>query len=144
MASRWDFLFDVKPVSLTDHLLTEVAKLLTKDLAKWPPPIEELDAELGSQFRPLFEPDAQRPSSAVYDEAFKLAKLELEREIQAVDDYMRNQRWRERGVAPGEKLALLFLSRWLVEQLLGLKESTSGKITRPLLLDCLERARALL
>jgi hypothetical protein len=139
MPSRWDLLLDQKPISLTDHLLTEVAKLLAKDLSGWPPPIQELDPVAGRQFEPLLTPDGKRPSEDVYAEAFRLARWELTREVDAYDDYMRNRRWMEKGLAADDKLALLFISRWLVEQLLALGEATEGRVKRAQMVECLER-----
>jgi len=139
MASRWDRLLDVKAISLAEHLVEEVSKLLAKDLARWPLPVLELDVETGRQFAPLLAPDSQRPDPPAFGEAFRLARWELEREIEAVDDYMRNRRWLERGLAPDDKQALLFISRWLVEQLLGLAEATEGRLSRPTLVEALNR-----
>lgn len=141
MSSRWDYLFEAKAVPILDHLLEEVAKLLAKDLSKWPPPIEELDLDAGGTFAPLFLEAPPRPSPAVYTEALRLSRWELEREFDAYDDYMRNKRYLERGLAPTDRLALLFLNRWLVEQMLGLGEATEGRVKRPmmrLILDKLE------
>jgi hypothetical protein len=138
MPSRWDLLLDQKPIPILDHLVEEVSKLLAKELAAWPPPITEMDAELGQRFSPLFEPQVTRPSRAVYTEAFRLARWELEREVAAVDEYMRNQRYLDRGAEASDTLALLFLSRWLTEQMLGLGEATSGRVKRPLMVRCLE------
>jgi hypothetical protein len=141
MASRWDFLLDQKPVPLAELLLDEVSKLLAKDLAGWPLPIQELDAETGRRFQPLLEPESQRPGEPVFAEAFRLTRWEIERNIDAIDEYMRNQTWSEHGLTAEDKLALLFVSRWLVEQLLSLREAVEGRISRPQLVDCLERAR---
>lgn len=142
MPSRWDRLFDLKPIPILDHLLEEVAKLLHKDLAAWPPPVESLDAESGASFSGLFEPEAKRPSPRVYEEALRLARFELTREHEAYDDYVRNQRYLEQGLAPTDKPALLFLSRWLLEQMLALGESTEGRVKRPHMVQCLERLSA--
>ncbi|MFZ5468771.1 MAG: hypothetical protein ACOZIN_04970 [Myxococcota bacterium] len=139
MASRWDYLLDTKPIPLVEHLLEEVSKLITQELARWPPEVAELDLATGQQFAPLFEPGRARPAATVYREAFTLARWELQRELRAVDEYMRNERWRERGLASEDKRALLFLTRWLVEQLLGLGEATEGRLKRPQLVDCLTR-----
>jgi hypothetical protein len=139
MPSRWDLLLEQRPIPLVEHLLEEVAKLLANDLRGWPPPIEELDPALGVRFAPLLGPDVPRPEEALFEEAFRLARWELEREVEAVDEYMRNRRWELRGLAPDRKQALLFVSRWLVEQLLSLREYTHSKISRPMLIDCLER-----
>ena len=140
MASRWDYLFEAKPVPLVDHLLEEVARLLAKDLARWPPPVQEVDLTAASPaFAELLVGESPRPSPAVYAEALGLARLELEREVAAYDDYMRNKRYLERGLAPTDRPALLLLDRWLVEQMLALGESTGGRIKRPHMVQCLER-----
>ncbi|WP_434382464.1 hypothetical protein [Melittangium boletus] len=142
MASRWDYLFETKPVPMMDHLLEEVAKLLAKDLRQWPPPVQEVDLDVGGQFAPLFTEPTPRPAEAVYDEALRLSRWELEREHEAYDDYMRNKRYLERGLAPTDRLALLLLNRWLVDQMLGLGEATEGRVNRRLMLKCLERLEA--
>jgi hypothetical protein len=138
MPSRWDFLLDQKPIPILEHLVAEVSKLVAKDLEKWPPPITEMDLELGRKFEPLFFPDAKRPGPAVYSEAIRLCRWELERDVEAVDEYMRNRRYLEKGLSEEERLALLFLSRWLTEQMLGLGDATYGKVKRPAMIRCLE------
>jgi hypothetical protein len=143
MSGRWDLLLDKKPVPLVEHLVDEVAKLLAAELLRWPLSVQELDVGTGRRFAPLLEPGNPRPSDAVFSEAFRLARWELEREIEAVDDYMRNQRWTAQGLSAQDKLALLFVSRWLVEQMLGLGEATQGRLSRRALADCLDRARRL-
>jgi len=142
MASRWDYLFETKPVPMMDHLLEEVAKLLAKDLQQWPPPVQEIDLDVGGQFAPLFTEPPPRPAEAVYDEALRLTRWELERELEAYDDYMRNKRYLARGLAPTDRLPLLLLNRWLVDQMLGLGEATEGRVNRRLMLKCLERLEA--
>jgi hypothetical protein len=142
MASRWDYLFDTKPIPMMDHLLEEVAKLLAKDLQQWPPPVQEIDLDTGGQFAPLFTEPPPRPAEAVYDEALRLSRWELERELDAYDDYMRNKRYLERGLAPTDRLSLLLINRWVVDQMLGLGEATEGRVNRRLMLRCLERLEA--
>jgi hypothetical protein len=139
--SRWDLLLDTKPVSLLRHLLDQVPGLLAKDLSQWPLPIQELDPETGRRYAPLLDPASVRPGKEVFAEAFRLARWELERDVEAVDDYMRNQRWAAHGLTAEAKLALLFISRWLVEQLLSLREATHGKVTRVQLVECLDALR---
>lgn len=142
MASRWDYLFEARPIPMMDHLLEEVAKLLAKDLERWPPPVQELDLDAGGQFAPLFTEPTPKPGPPVYTEALRLARWDLTREFDAYDDYMRNNRYLERGLAPTDRLAMLFLSRWVVEQMLGLGESTEGRVTRKLMMQCLDRLEA--
>lgn len=139
MPSRWDFLLETKPVPLVEHLKDEVAKLLARELESWPPPMTELDPGWVRKHATVFEPGAPRPPDALYREAFRLARWELERDVEAVDDYMRNQRFVERGLAPTDKSALLVLSRWLTEQLLQLTEATENRVKRKDLIDILEK-----
>jgi hypothetical protein len=142
MPSRWDYLFEAKPVPVRDHLVDEVAKLLAKDLSKWPPPVQEIDLDVGGTFAPLFLEPTPRPSQAVYEEALRLSHWELAREFDAYDDYMRNKRYLERGLAPTDRLLLLFLNRWLVEQMLGLGEATEGRVKRPMMHQVLDKLQA--
>ncbi|MDY7228629.1 hypothetical protein [Hyalangium rubrum] len=142
MPSRWDYLFETKPIPMMDHLLEEVAKLLAKDLTQWPPPIQEIDLDVGGTFAPLFLEPTPRPGPAVYTEALRLSRWELAREFDAYDDYMRNKRYLERGLAPTDRLTLLFLNRWLVEQMLGLGEATEGRVKRPLMSQVLDKVEA--
>ena len=142
MPSRWDYLLETKPVPIIDQLQEEVAKLLVKDLAKWPPPVEEIDLDIGGAFAPIFLEAPPRPSPAVYDEALKLSHWELAREFDAYDDYMRNKRYLERGLAPTDRLPLLFLNRWLVEQMLGLGEATESRVSRPIMRKILDKVQS--
>jgi hypothetical protein len=142
MSSRWDHLFEVKTVAVLDHLLEEVAKLVAKDLSAWPPPVQEIDLDVGGTFAPLFLEPTPRPSHALYGEALRLSRWELAREFDAYDDYMRNKRYLERGLAPTDRLALLFLNRWLVEQMLGLGEATEGRVKRPMMSQILDKVEA--
>jgi hypothetical protein len=141
MPSRWDLLLDKKPVPIVEHLLDEVAKLLAADLAKWPLPVVDLDPDAGRMFAPLLEPGSRRPEEAVFQEAFRVARWELEREIDASAEYFRNRRYTERGLPEGARTPILFISRWLVEQLLSLREHTQSRISRPQLVHCLDRIR---
>jgi hypothetical protein len=138
VASKWDYLLDQKPVPLIDHLIEEVAKLLAKELRSWPPPLQSVEPEGAAAYAELLAAPSSRPSLALYEEAFRLTTWELERELAAYDDYFRNRRWLERGLAPADKPALLFLSRWLLEQMLGLAEGTEGRIKRAQLRTCLD------
>ena len=144
VTNRWERILEQKPRPLAEHLLAEVASLLAKDLATWPPAVESLDPATGFKFAPLLAEGHARPSSKVFAEALKVAGWELTRELEPVDDYMRNRRYLEHGLAPDDKLALLFLSRLFVEKMLSLAEATEGRITRAQLVDCLHRCGELL
>lgn len=141
MPSRWDHLFDLKPVPLVEHVLDEVSKLVAKDLSGWPLQVEEFHSAADAErFRPLLEPAAPRPDDKVFTIALRLARLELLREYEQIDAFMRNERWRE-FTPPGYGYdAMIFISRFLVEQMLALGEATQGRIKRPQLVECLLRA----
>ncbi|HVE86233.1 MAG TPA: hypothetical protein VND93_25425, partial [Myxococcales bacterium] len=128
--SRWERVLEQKPIPLLDHLVEEVARLLATDLLEWPPPIQDLDPISGAQFAPLLEPGAPRPDDRAYHEAFRLTRWELEHDLLAYDDYMKNRRWMEIGLPAESRPALLFLSRWLYEQLSGLAEATGNRVKR--------------
>lgn len=142
LPSRWDLLLETKPVPLMDQLLEEVARLLAKDLDRWPLPVQEVDLDIGGQFAPLLTGEAPRPGPAVYTQALRLTRWELAREHEAYDEYMRNRRYLEHGLAPADRTALLLINRWLTEQMLGLGEATEGRVTRRLMQQCLDRLEA--
>jgi len=136
---RWEALLSAKPVPLVEHLLEEVSKLLSKELGAWPPPIESLDEQTGKRFGSIFSGESARPSISAYQQAFRLARWELARDFEAGHDYMRNQRWLEKGLTAADRVPLLCLSQWLVERMLALREETQGRISRQQLIDCLDR-----
>ena len=140
---RWSWVMEQKPRPVVDVLQDEVARLLEKELRRWPLPVEELEPAYAARYASAFEPGAPRPHEPVYAQAFVLARWELEREVLAVDEYFRNERYLEAGLAPGDKPALLVLSRWLTEQMLALSEITGGRLKRPALVEILRRTARL-
>ena len=141
MPSRWEHLLESKPIPLVDHLLEEVSKLLAKDLQSWPLPVEDLDLDTGRKFAELLRPDAKRPAPAVYDAAIQVTRWELERDLDASADYFRNTRWREQGLTDEARMQILLISRWLLEELLSLREYTASRVTRPQLIEVLEKTQ---
>lgn len=141
IAGRWEHLFAQKPLPLLDYLLEEAAKLLAKELKQWPPPIEELDGSASPSFREIANGERLQPPLEAYRQSFLLARWELQRQFAAYDDYMRNQRWMERGLSLGHRADLLYLSRWMVEKLLLLREQSQGRVSREQLVICLERTQ---
>jgi len=145
MSSRWDRLLDLKRLTLVDALMTEAAKTLAEELLRdWPPAVEGLDVDTGREFSALFAVGAQRPPSAAFREGLRLARWDLQRDFDAYDDYVRNRRWAEQGLDDEQKTALLFLSRYFVEQMLSLGEATDGRVKRKDMVVALERLEKLL
>ncbi len=139
MSTRWERLLDQKPRPLLEHLLEEVARLLHRELQAWPLSIQELDTTTGGRFADFLTGDAQRPLKEVFSEALRLARWDLERATERSDDYFKNRRYQEAGLTDADRPALLFVSRWLLEQLLSLQEATSGRVKRTDLLRVLDR-----
>ena len=145
MSKRWERVLDQKPIPLLEHLLDEVARLLGTELLGWPLGVQELDVATGGAFLDLLAADALRPPRPVFTEALRLASWDLEHSTDAVDEYFRNRRYREAGLADANRPALLLVTRWLLEQLLSLGEATEGRVSRADMagvLDRLERALA--
>lgn len=129
MPPRWQAVLDQKPVPLRKHLLGEVARLLAGELSRWP-----LDPAIGA--------DTPRPPQVLFTEALELARLELTHEVEAFDDYFRNERYAERGLNRTDRAALLLVTRWLVEHLCDLGEHTAGRVTRAEMVECLAEMRS--
>ena len=137
---RWDYLYELKPVPVSEAFVEEAAKVIAKDLEVWPLQVSEWSTpQDAARFGPLLAPDSKPPDSATFTEAFKLARLELMREFEQIDDYMRNERWRAITPAGRGVELLLFLTRYLTEQMLSINEATEGRIKRPMLVDLLTR-----
>jgi hypothetical protein len=141
--NKWDLILDQRPVPLVTHLLEQVAQLFAKDLATWPPAIDDFDPRTGQTVAALLHEHAQPPDPRSFEQAFELARLDLAREHAQYDDYLRNQRWLETGLTAKDKGMVLFLSRFMTEQLLGLAEATQGRLTRAQLLLVLARTQTL-
>ncbi len=139
MTRRWERLLETKPIPLLEHLLEEVARLLAAELRAWPLSVQEVDVATGRRFAELLSGAGPRPSEAVFTEALQLARWDVERATDAVDDYFRNRRYQQAGLTEADRPALLLVSRWLVEQLLSLGEATPDRVRRPEMASVLRR-----
>jgi hypothetical protein len=145
MSSRWERLLDQKPRPIADALVDEVARILAKELSRFPPEVESFESGAEeARFKPLFEPGAPRPSNDVFRVAFNLARMELRREIEAIDEMMRNRRYLPLAPSAYDYLAMIFLSRYLTEQMLSLSEAVQSRLPRATLARCLEETERIL
>jgi len=138
---RWAWLEGIRPTSLEDALAHEAARVLADEVLDWPPRIAWEDARAEAELAPLFD-DATRPSLAAIALGFKLARWELERELEAIDHALRNDVFARELADERERLAARFLWRYLPEWLFELKDRAGPRITRAHLLDALGQAEA--
>lgn len=141
--TRWDLILEQKPRPVLEHVLDEISKLFAADLAAWPPEIEAFDEVTGGQLQALLAQTPRKPEPVVYAQAFHVTRLDLGRQFEAHDEYLRNQRWLEAGLTGKDKDMVLFLSRFMAEQVLSLGEATQGRVTRSAMLDVLARTERL-
>ena len=139
MGSRWDRMLDLKRVTLADQLMTEAAKILWEDFGSWPPPIESVEPAGAREFKEILAPGSRPPPRAAYLEAIRLARWDLAHEFEAFDDYVRTRRWTEAGLEERHRTVILFLTRYLTESLLALREATEGRVKRTDLALALDR-----
>ncbi len=120
---RWDFLYDREKQPVKAFVLERLAESLAQELAAWPPPFVEW---LTEDYRRRYQAGmAERPRDEVVRFALEVARLDLNREVEALDAAMRNQAPRRlRGTA--EEAAVHLLSRFVSEKCLSLKEWAEG------------------
>lgn len=139
--SKWEHILEhgLKPKAIDAQLVDEAAKLLAKELEEeFPPEVGELEGE-AARFKPLFEAPRTRPGDDVFRAAFQLARLELLREYDELDLYMKQERYRPLAPSERDRLAMLFLARWLTEQLYTLKEQLQTPLSRARLAEIVEQ-----
>ena len=137
---RWERLLDLKRLTLVDALMTEVSKIMAEELLRdWPPQVEGLDVDIGREFSAIFAVGSKRPPQAAFTIALRLARWDLERNFDAYDDFMRNRRYEAEGLVEADRIAILFLCRWLVEQMLSLGDATDTRVKRKDMVVTLDR-----
>ena len=133
---RWDFLYDRQRQPVKELLLERFAAELARELREWPPPfVEWVSEELRRRYQAGM---AVRPRDEVVRFALEMARLDLDREVEALDEKMRNEAPRRlRGAA--EEAAAHLLSRLVSEKCLSLKEWAEGaRLTREDLVRAVE------
>ncbi len=140
---RYDWLYELKPVPLKDKVMDEVARHVARDLRGWPPPVEEwLSEKERARFAPLYD-DPVRPDDSLLRYACRIVRLELNREYEAIDYEMRNERWREHGSSERDGESMQLLVRWLVDVLLAVREHSGQRLTRRDLMEIVDRIESM-
>lgn len=119
---RWDFLYDRQKQPVKAWVLERFAEELAAELAAWPPPfVEWVSEELRARWA---AGAASRPRDDVFRLALEIARLDLLREIEAIERRLEEERHRLQ--TPAEEAALHLLVLLLTEKCLGLKERAEG------------------
>jgi hypothetical protein len=124
----YEWIYERESQPLKEYVLDEIAKGLAKVVEEFPPVIDEWEREdLRARFEPLLARRTGRPPLDVVREAVGLYRLELERDIEAIDQYMREERWRAAGLSEDDRELVVFLWQYWTEQTLAFKDYADGK-----------------
>jgi hypothetical protein len=136
---RWDHLADQKPQPIRDKVLDLVADELTVEIRAWPPRTEEwLDPALLARFEPVLKRTGM-PELDTLRVACELARLDLLREFEPIDQFWRSQQASELLPTPLEAETAQFLIRWLLESALSFQEAVQHRFRRAELAGLVER-----
>jgi hypothetical protein len=136
----YEWLYEREKQPLKEYVLDEVAKHLAKAVESFPPQIEEWESEeLRLRFAPLLSTMADRPRLGVVRIALKLYRWELERDVEAIDHFVRNHQWSEEEATPAEIELATFLWQYWLEQTLAFKEYAQEKFRWRELIGLAER-----
>ena len=139
--SRWDKFHNARSITTNELLRQAVVDELWADLTNWPLSVEHWhDPALRERYAPVLAHDCPRPALPVLQTGLQLARWELERDYEALDDFARNDRGAKLTGSGLEALSLEFLHRWLTDCLLEVLEVTELK--RSNLIDALQQLEA--
>ncbi len=126
----WEWLEGVKSQSPSEVAIAELGKLLAEELGNWPPQVEWDSEEQRRPYEKLLAPGSATPSATVFVEALKLARWELEREDEALNQYLRNHHLERACPLQSEQQAATFLQLYFVEAFYELIERTENRVKR--------------
>ena len=132
------------PRSITgpEAVADEFAKVVVEELAAWPPRVEWSQPAEAARFAPLYAPGellVRGPGKEAIQAAFRLARWDLLRHTEAIDEF-----WRTDRSSARDRLVIELAWRWLVEAALEVSERTDGRVGRAHLVEGLERAERML
>lgn len=120
---RWDFLYDLEKQPVRELILERFAGALAEELSAWPPPFSECVS------RELLARHAAGVERKLGDDALRfalrLARLELEREFEAIDRLMESEASRA-WPRPEDAAAGHLLVRFTTERCLELRDRAEG------------------
>lgn len=136
---RWDHLADQKPVALKEYVLDRVAAELARHLRAFPPPLDDWTcAALRARYAGVLERPGP-PERDTWRVACEIARLELLREVEAIDAFFAGPA--SRALLPNalEEQSAHFVARFLVEAALAFQERAQGKFDRADLVRLVEK-----
>jgi hypothetical protein len=136
---RWDYLYDVKSRPIGDYLLDELAKQLEKEVRGFPPSVDfGEDAAAAARYAPLLA-SGKKPSEVAVQTAIWLARNDLLREFEAIDQFMRGGGLDERLGSPEDRELCRFLWQFFVEECLAFSEACESRFKHAELAEALSR-----
>jgi hypothetical protein len=136
---RWDYLYEAKSRPIADYLLDELAKQLERDVREFPPAVEVWeDPAARARYAPLLA-SGKKPSDIAVQTAIWLARNDLLREFEAVDQFMRGGGLDERLGSPEDRELCRFLWQFLIEECLAFSEACESHFKHADLAEALSR-----
>ncbi len=136
----YEWIYETESQPLKEYVLDVVAKQLAIAAEQFPPRVEEWERpDLQARFAPLLEKTFGRPRLGVLRVSLKLYRWELEREVEAIDQFMRNNGWEDESLDPTEVETAIFLWHYWVDQTLAFKEYAGNKFKHAELIGLADR-----
>jgi hypothetical protein len=135
---RWDHLYELTPRPTSEWLLDALAEDLERDVRAFPPEVTWEDEAYRARYASLLA-SGRAPSETVVRTALWLARSDLSREYEAVDQFVRGGGLEERLGSPEDRELCRFLWRFFVDKPLAFAEATQGRFSRAQLADALVR-----
>jgi hypothetical protein len=137
--NRWERILDRKPQDLADYVLDQIADALAKDVRDFPPPgIEWVDEQLHGRYAQVLSRPS-KPPLETYRVACELARQEMLRDYQRIDQFCKSQQFRELLPDALEEQTAHFLTRYFVDSALAFQEHGKGKFKRRDLVTLVEK-----
>jgi hypothetical protein len=136
---RWDHLYDAKSRPVGDYLLDELAKDFERDIRQFPPVVESWDDPAAqARYGPLLASGVQ-PTELAVRTALWLARADLRREFEAVDQFMRGGGLDEKLGSAEDRELCRFLWRFFVDKCLEFSEASQSRFKHADLAEALSR-----